>query len=167
MAKSICNTCTYCKKRNTWLNCKCTKYNHRNAECWKWNEIELIILSGTSQVIVKAWFEEISTYPVMRPGPQFNIKMTSYLYRKSHCGDNTILPPSYLHNWISFTGKTTSLYLIRALNILDKDQYHGYWCPGPLVLPGYQQPWCSLHSITQTKSQAQLESANEKWHGRF
>ena len=40
----------------------------------------------------------------------FNIKMSSYQYRKSHCGDKTILRPSYLHNWISYTGKTTSLY---------------------------------------------------------
>ena len=47
-------------------------------------------------------------------GPQFNIKMTSYQYRKSHCGDNTILRPSYLHNGISYSGKMTSLYWIRA-----------------------------------------------------
>ena len=40
--------------------------------------------------------------------------MTSYRYRKSHCGDKTILRPSYLHNGISYTGKTTSLYWIRA-----------------------------------------------------
>ena len=48
------------------------------------------------------------------PGPWFNIKMTSYQYRKSHCGDKTILRPSYLHNGFSYTGKTTSLYWIRA-----------------------------------------------------
>ena len=47
-------------------------------------------------------------------GPWFNIKMTSYQYRKSHCGDKTILRPSYLHNGISYTGKMTSLYWIRA-----------------------------------------------------
>ena len=41
--------------------------------------------------------------------------MTSYQYRKSHCGDKTILWPSYLHNGISYTGKITSLYWIRAL----------------------------------------------------
>ena len=35
--------------------------------------------------------------------------------RKSHCGDKTILRPSYLHNGISYTGKTTSLYWIGAL----------------------------------------------------
>ena len=47
-------------------------------------------------------------------GPWFNIKMTLYQYRKSHCGDKTILQPSYLHNGFSHTGKT-SLYWIGAL----------------------------------------------------
>ena len=41
--------------------------------------------------------------------------MSSYQYRKSYCGDKTILRPSYLHNGISYTGKTTSLYWIGAL----------------------------------------------------
>ena len=41
--------------------------------------------------------------------------MSSYQYRKSHCGDKTILWPSYLHNGTSYyTGKMTSLYWIRA-----------------------------------------------------
>ena len=53
------------------------------------------------------------------PGPRFNIKMTSYQYMKSHCGDKTILRPSYLHNGISYTGKTTSLYWIKAQDIGD------------------------------------------------
>ena len=45
------------------------------------------------------------------PGPWFNIKITSYQYRKSPCGDKTIFRPSYLHNGISYTGKT-SIYWI-------------------------------------------------------
>ena len=45
----------------------------------------------------------------------FGIKMPSYQYRKSHCGDKTILGPSYFGNGISYTGKVTSLYWIRAL----------------------------------------------------
>ena len=49
------------------------------------------------------------------PGPWFNIKITSYLYRISHCGDKTILRPSYLHNGIPYTGEMTSLYWIKAL----------------------------------------------------
>ena len=40
--------------------------------------------------------------------------MSSYQYRKSHCGDKTILRPSYLHNGISYTDKMISLYWIRA-----------------------------------------------------
>ena len=40
--------------------------------------------------------------------------MSSYQYRKSHCGDKTILRVSYLHNGISYTGKMASLYWIRA-----------------------------------------------------
>ena len=51
------------------------------------------------------------------PGPRFNIKITSHQYRKSHCGDKTILRPSYLHNGISYTGKTISLYWIGAKNV--------------------------------------------------
>ena len=49
-----------------------------------------------------------------QPGPWFNIKMSSYQYRKSHCGNKTILRPSYLHNGISYTAKMSSLYWIRA-----------------------------------------------------
>ena len=47
-------------------------------------------------------------------GPWFNIKMPSYKYRKCHCGDKTIIRPSYLHNRISCTGKMASLYWIRS-----------------------------------------------------
>ena len=52
---------------------------------------------------------EIST------GPWFNIKMSSYQYRKSHCGDKMVIRSSYLHNGISYTGKISSLYWIGAL----------------------------------------------------
>ena len=45
---------------------------------------------------------------------RFNIKMSSYQYRKSHCGDKTVVRSSYLHNGISYTDKTTSLCWIRA-----------------------------------------------------
>ena len=51
-----------------------------------------------------------------RPEPRFNIKMPSYQYRKSHCGDKTVVRLSYLHNGISYAGKMTSLYWIRVQN---------------------------------------------------
>ena len=44
------------------------------------------------------------------PGTWFNIKMSSYQYRKSHCGDKTVVRSSYLHNGISYTDKMSSLY---------------------------------------------------------
>ena len=50
-------------------------------------------------------------------GPQFNIKMSSYQYRKSYCGDKTVVRSSYLHNGIFYTGKMTSLYWIRAQDL--------------------------------------------------
>ena len=51
------------------------------------------------------------------PGPWFNIKMPSYQYRKSHCGDKTVVRSSYLHNGISYTSKMSSLYWIGAQDI--------------------------------------------------
>ena len=65
------------------------------------------------------WLSKHCTF-IKYPGPRFNIKMTSYQYRTSHYGDKTILRPSYLHNGISYAGKMTSLYWIRALFIFDK-----------------------------------------------
>ena len=46
------------------------------------------------------------SFPLI-PGPWFNIKMLSNQYRKSHCGDKTVVRSSYLHNGISYTGKTS------------------------------------------------------------
>ena len=57
----------------------------------------------------------VGCYWYRSPGGQFSKKISSYHYMKSHCGDKTILRPSYLHNRISYTGKMTSLYWIRAL----------------------------------------------------
>ena len=58
---------------------------------------------------------------LLRTGPWFNIKMSSYQYRKPHCGDKTILRPSYLHNGISYTGKMASLYWIGAQKVTNAD----------------------------------------------
>ena len=44
-------------------------------------------------------------------------EMSSYQHKKSQCGEKTILRPSYLRNGISYTGKTTSLYLIGTQTI--------------------------------------------------
>ena len=43
-------------------------------------------------------------------GSWYNITMSSYQHKKSHCGDKTVVRSSYLHNGISYTVKMTSLY---------------------------------------------------------
>ena len=62
-----------------------------------------------------SWIYGLISVFEMPPGPRFNIKMSSYQNRKSHCGDKMIFRPSYLHNGISYTGKMSSLYWIGAL----------------------------------------------------
>ena len=81
----------------------------------------------SNHIHIKLW--DVITHPCLTQkssGPRFNINMTSCQFRKSHCGDKTILRPSYLHNGISHTGKTTSLYWIRALvNISEVKAWKG------------------------------------------
>ena len=37
----------------------------------------------------------LKSHCIAKSGPRFNIKMSSYLYRKSHCGDKTVVRSSY------------------------------------------------------------------------
>ena len=78
------------------------KTKHDKARSW-------CIILGVFCIFSSQWIVVLHS-----PGGWFNIKTTSYQYRKSHCGDKTILRPSYLHNGISYTGKMTSLYWIRT-----------------------------------------------------
>ena len=55
---------------------------------------------------VMVWFRLIVSWSM----PWFNIKISSYQYRKSYCRDKTVVRSSYLHNGISYTGKMASLY---------------------------------------------------------
>ena len=63
-----------------------------------------------STLIATADDERKLQRPQWRPWPWFNIKMSSYEYRKSHCGGKTVVRSSSLHNGISYTHKLTSLY---------------------------------------------------------
>ena len=58
---------------------------------------------------------EVSTLWVKQPGPWFNIKISSYQYRKSHCGDKMVVRSAYFHNEFSYTGKMTYLYWFSPL----------------------------------------------------
>ena len=59
----------------------------------------------------------IRNHTHQEPVPWFNIKMSSYQYMISHCGDKTVIRSSYLHYGISYTGKMSSLYRIRAQRV--------------------------------------------------
>ena len=86
----------------------------------KW--MPTVTTNKSTVVMVNGWWcDPCDRVPLqgMGPGGWFNIKMTSYQYRKSHCGDKTILRPSYLHNGISYTGKMSSLYWIRAQKVCE------------------------------------------------
>ena len=77
--------------------------------------------------------------------------MTSYQYRKSHCGDKTILRPSYLHNGISYTGKLASLYWIGALASAMGGVTHQSWDNMSGV--SYHQPnHCLLNHLFRHRS---------------
>ena len=82
-----------------WRFCSCLKH-FAVLEFNPW----LILLRYTRHLLFK----------VTQTGPWFNIKMSSYQYRKSHCGEKTVVRLSYLHNGISCTGKMSSLYWIMA-----------------------------------------------------
>ena len=105
-----------------------SQYLAANLFCWMkifliwlkfhWNMFTMVQIT-TSQRWFRKWLnvEQATSHYLYQwwSGHRFNIKMTSYQYRKSHCGDKTILRPSYLHSGISYTGKMSSLYWIRAL----------------------------------------------------
>ena len=63
-------------------------------------------------------------YLHQQTGPWFNIKMPSYQYRKSHCGDKTVVRSSYLHNGISYTGKMPSLYWTKTQGVTNNIHRH-------------------------------------------
>ena len=80
-------------------------WRHRNVRRWQllWNTLPMAAGWG-------CWGTTTVSQKPLQSGPWFNIKMSSYLYRKSHCGDKTVVRSSYHHNWVSYTGKMTSLY---------------------------------------------------------
>ena len=75
-------------------------------------QLEILTINVITGIV---YFREIileSSRKVSETIPRFYIKMSSYQYRKSHCGDKTVVRSSYLHNGISYTGKMSSLYWI-------------------------------------------------------
>ena len=65
----------------------------------------------------------------------FNIKMSSYQYRKSHCGDKTVVRSSYLHNGISYTGKISFYWIGPPGVCLAPDHPHQPWWSCTVMMP--------------------------------
>ena len=95
-------------------------------------------------------------------GLWFNIKMSSYWYRKSNCGDKMVVRSSYLHNGISYTGKMTSSYWISPQVIADVTEpirklwwfWECWLCMvGDLVMP-YDDIVLGEHWLSATRQQA-------------
>ena len=76
-----------------------------------------------------------------QPGAWFNIKMSSYQYRTSHCGDKTIVGSFYLHKGISYTSKMASLYWISSQ---DPIKIHRRWSQLETHCVSLAQ-WCMQH----------------------
>ena len=100
-------------KKHLWLSHRKGWY-HMDICCFL--PLSVVVENNTfsSFVINTLHAEDLSTQDVRA---RFNIKMSSYQYRKSHYGDKTVVRSSYLHNGISYTGKMASLYWIRSLAV--------------------------------------------------
>ena len=66
------------------------------------------------------WSDPQSWFVKPDPGGLFDIKRSSYQYRKFHSWDMTSLWPPHPQTGISYSGKTTSLYWIRAQGQVSK-----------------------------------------------
>ena len=88
-----------------WINYCVNNRKAGDLRCYHAHYVVTVMLLQT----INGWLSG------KQPGPRFNIKMSSYQDRKSHCGDKTVVRSSYLHNGISDTGKMSSLYWIGAL----------------------------------------------------
>ena len=63
-------------------------------------------------------FVQASRYMIYSTRGPIQYKDTVLPVYKSHCGDKIAITLSYLHNGISYTGKTASLYWIRVLKLV-------------------------------------------------
>ena len=83
--------------------------------------VQVLVIWVTLTLIWPWWFmiamrqASVGSHDTLISWAWFNIKMSSYQYRKSHCGEKMVIRSSYLHNGISYTGKMASLYWISLL----------------------------------------------------
>ena len=86
--------------------------------------------------------------------------MSSHQYRKSHCGDKTVVISSYLHNGISYTGTMTSLYWFSPMVVSIAAYGSKYVFADETVL-------FKLASVTSRNITAFRELNRQQARGRF
>ena len=72
--------------------------------------------------------------------------MLSYQYRRSHCGDKTVIRSSYLHNGISYTGKDVIFILSQAPGPLL--QHELTWIPAWISNHMLNKMWDEMSYLT-------------------
>ena len=85
-------------------------------ECVKADELPCLLIlfllwTSLTQRGIVADGPYLTRMAINQSGPWFNIKTSVYQYRKSHCGDKTVVRSSYLHNEISCISKMVSFLL--------------------------------------------------------
>ena len=79
-------------------------------------------------------------------GTWFNIKMSSYQYRKIHCGDKTALRQSNYYNGISYSGKIASVYWTNPM--LDTAEWLShYLCHGWFESISHHDIHARIHTV--------------------
>ena len=106
---------------------KCILVSHWNTWGTEKNYIKWCVSGHCSTVTV--------VINEVKPGPWFNIKTSSYRYRKSHFGDKTVVRLSYLHNDIFLLNQGPGPWF----NIkMTSYQYRKYHCGDKTILrPSY------------------------------
>ena len=88
-----------------------------------------------------------------KTGPWFNIKMSSCQYRKSHCGDKTVIRSSYLHNGIFYTGKMSLYWIGPLVSDVATTQKFAWLVIGKLciaLIRGFvEYKYCSVHKVRE------------------
>ena len=101
-----------------WIGAKAPGLLHNHDTLMQW--LRACIIMNCCYQIHKLYA------PISTAGGWCNIK-TSYQYRKSHCGDKTIVRLSYLHNGITYTDKMSSLYWTRVQMIWSSGWHTPTW----------------------------------------
>ena len=110
-----CSVYLTLNKTSFILSCLMSFFQNERAENCRLLEMYISLKHWPFKSCILLHAGNIKSSSCISSGPWFNIKMASYQYRKSHCGDKTVVRSSYLHNGISYPGKMSSFNWIETL----------------------------------------------------